>query len=228
MAHRPENTMTAFRLALECGAYGIETDVHQTKDGYLVLIHDETLERTTNGTGRVGEHTLAELRAYDAGVRFGVEEMIPTLDELLNFAEGQDVVLNLEVKTDVERYDGIEERLLQTLKEHAFDPKWLILSSFNHETIHRLKQLAPSIEGALLLAQPLFDVESYMKKVGADSLHPHVDALTDADIVRLQARGIAIRPYTVKKRRQLHRFERLGVEAVFVNDITWARSNLTP
>ncbi|WP_214823784.1 glycerophosphodiester phosphodiesterase [Exiguobacterium algae] len=228
MAQKPENTMSSFRLALDASADGIETDVHMTRDGELVLIHDEHLERTTDGTGMVHHQTLQELRQYNAGVRFGLDEQIPTLDELLELIKDGQTLLNLEIKTDRCRYPGIEEKVIERLSMFSIDLDRVIFSSFNHNTIHRLKQLEPRIECALLLAQPLFDLPRYMQMVGADSVHPHVDVLTDEDILHLQSIGIRVRPYTVKQSGQLQRFERLGVDAVFVNDVQWATHVLTP
>lgn len=97
----PENTMAAFRKGLELGATGIETDVQMTKDGGLVLIHDETLNRTTSGTGYVKDHSLAELLEVDAGSWFGPEfkdERLPLLEDLLDLLQGRDTILNIELK----------------------------------------------------------------------------------------------------------------------------------
>ena len=226
MATHPENTMSAFRQAVTLGAHGIETDVHLSKDGVPVLIHDETLERTTNRSGAVRDFTCEQLRQANAGHRFDRQEPIPTLPELLQLLQGTDLRLNLELKTDVVRYERIEEIVLQTLFEHSFDPERIVFSSFNHETLHRLKTLAPEYETALLLSQPLFDLPRYMRHVGASALHPHVDVLTDEAIVELQSEGILIRPYTVKRIDQLERFKRLAVDSVFVNDIEWARTHI--
>ena len=228
MARHPENTMTAFRAALEAGADGIEADVHLTKDGRLVLIHDETINRTTDGQGRIADMTLSELRAVNAGVTFAVHEQIPTLDELFDLCQGTSVVLNLEVKTDIERYAGIEQRLVDTIRNRRVPVEQIVFSSFNHATLKRLKRLAPDIECAVLLAQPLYDLVAYCAKVGATAVHPNVRTMTDEEILQLQTEGLAVRPYTVKTVHDLERFRRLGVDAVFVNDIDWAKAHSTP
>ena len=226
MALQPENTMSAFRLALDAGADGIETDVHLTKDGELVLIHDETLERTTDGSGLVSSYTLDELRKFNAGVRSSQQEVIPTLQELLELVRGESIRLNLEVKTDVLRYVGIESRLLDIIDSSGIDPSRVLFSSFNHETIHRLKKMRPDIEAAILLAQPLFDIVGYLESVGADSVHPHIDRITDEEIRWLQRHGVPVRPYTIKTKAQLERCQALQVDAIFVNDIEWASKTL--
>ena len=124
-AHEPENSPAGFRYALTHGAEGIETDLHLTKDGVPVIIHDETLHRTTNGTGQVADYTLAELRQF----RLPNGECIPTLADFLQLVGTAPVQLNLEFKTDVERYPGIEETVLPLVKEAPL-AKPVIFSSF--------------------------------------------------------------------------------------------------
>lgn len=111
----PENTMAAFRKGLELGATGIETDVQMTKDGGIVLIHDETLNRTTSGTGYVKDHSLAELLEVDAGSWFGPEfkdERLPLLEDLLDLLQGRDTILNIELKNGTFLYPGMEEKVI--------------------------------------------------------------------------------------------------------------------
>lgn len=124
-AHEPENSPAGFRYALTHGAEGIETDLHLTKDGVPVIIHDETLHRTTNGTGQVADYTLAELRQF----RLPNGECIPTLADFLQLVGTAPVQLNLEFKTDVERYPGIEETVLPLVKAVPL-AKPVIFSSF--------------------------------------------------------------------------------------------------
>lgn len=228
MARYPENTMSAFRAAVDANADGIEADVHMTKDGELVLIHDETIDRTTDGHGQVASMRLSELRRVNAGVGFDVEDRIPTLEELLDLCRGTSLRLNLEVKTDIERYPGIEERLMDAIGNQRIPVEQVVFSSFNHMTLNRLQKLAPEFERAVLLAQPLYDLVAYCEKIGATAVHPHVRTLTDDDILQLHEVGFAVRPYTVKTVPDLERFRRLGVDAVFVNDIEWAKAYSTP
>lgn len=228
MAHHPENTISAFQASLDAKADGIEADVHMTKDGELVLIHDETIDRTTDGQGRVTDMTLMELRTVNAGVMFGVDDRIPTLDELIELCLGTSLRLNLEVKTDIERYPGIEQRLVDTIRNRHVPVEQVVFSSFNHATLRRLHRLAPEFECAVLLAQPLYDLVAYCEKIGATAVHPNVRIMTDDEILHLQNEGLAVRPYTVKTVADLERFRRLGVDAVFVNDIDWAKTYSTP
>ena len=117
-ADAPENTMRAFEQAMLFGADGIELDVQLTRDGELVVIHDETLDRTTTGRGSVYSYTFAELRTLDAGSWFARStkpERIPHLQEVFDLLAGTDILLNVELKNDVVLYDGIEAKLCALL-----------------------------------------------------------------------------------------------------------------
>ena len=148
MAHRgfsskaPENTMAAFTLALDAGAEGIELDVHLTKDGEVVVIHDHTLARTTNGTGLVADLTLAELQELDAGLWFSPEfkgERLPSLREVLELLKEHNVLLNVETKAAL-GYEQLNEKLASLLDEYAMWEK-TIISSFNHFDLVHIKTI---------------------------------------------------------------------------------------
>src|SRR5919202_5121590 len=111
MGHCPENTLASFERGLELGADWIELDVHLSRDGALVVIHDETLDRTTNGSGLVKDHTLAQLERLDAGGG----QRIPTLDEILEWARANGVVLDIEIKNAPLYYNGIEAAVVRAL-----------------------------------------------------------------------------------------------------------------
>ncbi len=124
LAHRgysdqyPENTMKAFLEAIKKGFNGIETDVHKTKDGQLVLCHDEKINRTSNGQGYIKDYTYEELCQFRFNYKFkDFDEKIPLLEELLDLAKGKDVILNIELKTDKIHYQGIEEEVYQMVKD---------------------------------------------------------------------------------------------------------------
>lgn len=151
---RPENTLAAFKKAIEEGADGIETDVHLSKDGEMVIIHDETVDRTTNGTGRVFDHTLAELKQLSAGGSFSgryQNEKIPTLQEVVDLliAERYTGTFNLELKTDKFKYPGIEQKVFSFFKDLDY-PFELVYSSFNPETLVTMHTLQPDVEMASL------------------------------------------------------------------------------
>ena len=161
IAHRgasgtaPENTMAAFRQAVEMGADMIELDVQRTKDGQVVVIHDATLERTTNGSGAVRELTYAEIEQLDAGSWFGegqefAGERVPLLKEVLEFTKGK-CALNIEIKNIPYADPGIEQAVVDLLHETGFLEQ-VIISSFDHSCLHRIARLEPNVPTACLFS----------------------------------------------------------------------------
>ncbi|RRD31960.1 glycerophosphodiester phosphodiesterase [Streptococcus minor] len=158
--NRPENTLTAFEEAIRVGADGIELDVHLSKDGEVVVIHDETVDRTTNGSGRVRHLTIAELKELDAGSWFDVAftgEKIPTLLEVLELLErtGFRGSLNIEFKTDFHPYPNMEKKVQVLLdkKDWPFD---IMYSSFSLRALLRMHRLDPTAEVAYLVKKSRF------------------------------------------------------------------------
>ena len=135
----PENTMLAFKKAVEIGCDGIELDVHLTKDNVLVIIHDEDIKRTANGQGLVRDMTFEELRRFDysAGFKgvYGFNE-IPTLREYFELVKDTDIITNIELKTGIFEYPTIEQRVIDMIREFGLEKK-IILSSFNHYSVLR-------------------------------------------------------------------------------------------
>jgi glycerophosphoryl diester phosphodiesterase len=151
MASAPQNTLAAFRTAVEFGADGVELDVHLSKDGAVVVIHDFYVDRTTDGTGRVAQKTLAELKALDAGGKFSPEfasERIPTLSKVFDVLEGK-LLVNVELKApDRSRDTSLVAPVLEVVRKHGMDRR-VLFSSFNSHVLHAMKQLAPDIIGLL-------------------------------------------------------------------------------
>ena len=152
----PENTMPAFERAIAAGADGIEFDVQLSRDGEVVVIHDETLSRTTDGTGRVVDHTLAELRALDAsaGRDSWTDVRIPTLAEVLALLAPTTLRADIELKNSEEPYPGLEELVLAEVAAAGMVDRTLY-SSFSGESVRRLAGLAPAAEVALIYSSPL-------------------------------------------------------------------------
>ena len=179
IAHRgasgyaPENTLEAFRLAMDMGADGFELDVHMSKDGQLVVIHDDTVDRTTNGTGLVKELTLSQLQDLDAsnGMEAYRGARIPTLGEVFDLVRDTKHIVNVEVKTDDWFYPGIEEACLALAKEKGMEDR-VIYSSFNHHTLIKLRELKPDARLGLLFGDIMFKPWEYAKQLPVDYLHP--------------------------------------------------------
>lgn len=172
-AYAPENTLEAFRLAMDMGADGFELDVHMSRDGELVVIHDETVDRTTDGTGLVRELTLAQLKELDAssGMASYRGARIPTLGEVFDLIRDTRHIVNVEVKTDDWFYSGIEEKCLALAKEMGVEDR-IIYSSFNHHTLRKLRELKPDVKLGMLFGDIMIAPWEYAKQLSVEYLHP--------------------------------------------------------
>lgn len=215
----PENTMAAFRLAVEAGCHGIETDAHLTADGRIALIHDENTRRTTDGALRVAASVMAELRALDAGAWFDdafAGERIPELWELLELMQPTGMLLNLELKNNVARYPGLEQAALDELRRFGMLGR-AVFSSFNHASMALVKELEPEAETALLYGNILFRTRDYARMCSADGIHPIYTAVDKALVSECHAAGLKVRPWTVDDPGEAARLAGLGVDALISN-----------
>ncbi len=210
----PENTMLAFEKAVEAGADGIELDVHLSADGEVVIIHDELVDRTTDGTGLVGSKTLAQLKALDASAAFkGVygKVEIPTLDEYLAFIRGTDLETNIELKTGVDTYPGIEKKVLELIDKYDLREK-IIISSFNHYSVLRMKALAPDMRYGFLEESWVIGMPEYAKKYGMDGVHPLFNVVDRDYMDMCHGLGLAVNVWTVNTEEDIRHMLELGVD----------------
>src|SRR5690554_5714390 len=158
IAHRgfskdfPENTMLAFRKAIEAGCDAIELDIHQSRDGHIMIFHDDDLIRTTQRSGNIREYTMQELRSMDAGRHFRVQHehsRIPTLEEYFEFIKGQNIRTVIELKNQVFRYKDLEEKAIEMIGHYGLEKK-VILSSFSRASMEKCHRIRPEIETALI------------------------------------------------------------------------------
>ncbi|MDX5474309.1 MAG: glycerophosphodiester phosphodiesterase [Bacillaceae bacterium] len=203
----PENTMISFQQAFKDGADGIELDVQLSKDGVPVVIHDEKLNRTTDGKGFVKDFTVDELKEFNAVYKFKDEftcSEIPTLVEVLDWVKDTDILINIELKNGVISYKGMEEKVVELVRQYKLE-KRVIFSSFNHYSIVLLKKIAPEIERAVLYMEGLYKPWEYAKWVGAQSIHPYIYAAPTEIIIESQANGVKVRPFTVNDEQVMQR-----------------------
>lgn len=215
----PENTMLSFIAAREAGADGIELDVQMTKDGELVVIHDETVDRTTNGTGFVNNFTYKELAKLDASYSYSQYQgkaFIPSLVEVLDWAAESGVLLNIELKNGVIDYLGIEEKTIELIYKYKLE-KNVIISSFNHYSLVDCKQISNEIETAILYMEGLYKPWEYAASIGATGLHPYYIAARKEIITQAQNSGIAVRPFTVNEKQVMKQLIESGCTA-FITD----------
>ena len=216
----PENTMLAFEKAVEMGATGIETDIQMTKDSVLVLIHDEKVDRTTEGTGFVEDYTYSHLCKLDAGGSFsplykGLK--VPTLEELMEFSKDKNLILNLEIKNNEIQYSNIEEKVLEMIESYGMESK-VIVSSFNHYSLVKLKKLSKKIKIGLLYMAGLYHPERYAKSLKAEALHPYFPAVNNPKIIKdIKKSKILINPYTINDEATMKLFVDYGVDGIITN-----------
>jgi len=215
----PENTMLAFKKAVEAGADGIELDVQLTKDGEVVIIHDEKVDRTTNGAGNVRDFTLAELRKLDASYIYtGKMDVnpVPTFEEYCEWVKDLPIVTNIELKTGVYPYPGIEAKVWKILQKYNLQDK-VIISSFNHYSILQMRKLAPQLQYGLLTESWLVNPGAYVESVGVECYHPYYGSLTEETVAEVKSHNIAINTYTVNDVDAVKRLNTLGIDIVIGN-----------
>jgi len=212
----PENTMISFARAVELGCDGIEFDVHRTKDGHLVVIHDPTLNRTTNGTGWVRDHTLAEIKRLDAGkfkhAKYAGQQ-VPTLAEVIHQTP-VDLKLFIELKAGSIHYPGIEADLIQALKtERALDRTQI--SSFDHHGLKLIHELDPHIELGMLFSDNPVDPVAMARACGATALHPFYLWVQPPMVMAARAAGMKVNVWTVNDPVPIALLKQIGVDGVF-------------
>ncbi len=222
-AHAPENTLAAFELAIRQGADAIELDAMLCASGEVVVIHDETLERTTDGQGRVSETPLEALRELDAGGYFDPAfrgQRIPTLEEVLESAGGR-IYLNLELKNYATPGDALPERVAALVERFGLE-EWVLFSSFNPWTLRRARARLPRVPVGLLTA-PGWTGRVLNGPLGrfllpCEALHPEKGAVTPALVESVHRRGRRLHTYTVNSRAEMERLFALGVDGIFSDD----------
>lgn len=219
-AYAPENTLEAFELAERQGADGVELDVQLTKDGEIVVIHDETIDRTSDGTGFVKDYTLEELKQFNFGKGKGdISSVyrIPTLKEVYGLVKPGTMTVNVELKTGIILYEGLEGKVLELAADMGMEDR-VLYSSFYHPCLVRLKELNPSCKTGLLYSDGWIDPAGYAKKWGVGALHPALYHMQDEELVQqAKARELAVHVWTVNREADIRRVIRTGVDAVITN-----------
>jgi len=219
MGYFPENTMLSFRKAVEMGADWIELDVHLSRDGRLVVIHDELLERTTNGRGPVGARTFEELRALDAGGSMGSQyagERIPSLEEVLDWAREVGTFVDIEIKSGPVVYPGIERAVAAALADARMTERAIVIS-FDHHAVLRMREADAVVATGVLYAARPVDGVAMARAAGADALLPHWAYVREEDVRAAHAAGLAVAPWVTSDPAVARRMFELGVDGIGSN-----------
>ncbi|MCD5323090.1 MULTISPECIES: glycerophosphodiester phosphodiesterase [Pontibacillus] len=215
----PENTMAAFILAQKMGADGVETDVQLTKDHIPVLIHDETLHRTTDGTGYVKDYTFEELKRLDAGSWFSEKykgEQLLSLEEFLQWIASTNLVMNIELKNNLIDYKDIEQKVFNLITHYKLEHR-TIISSFNPKSIRRFRRISKEIECACLTSRRPKDLQQLIQDSKANALHIKYTALTKGLLKEADRLQLPVRTYTINRPSRLMRSYKLNLDGIFTD-----------
>lgn len=215
----PENTLEAFALAAEQGADGIELDVHMTADEEIVVAHDDTLERVSNGTGPIAAKTLEELKALDFSKGFPTYSpaRIPTLAEVFELIKPTGLTINVEIKSGTTVYHGIEPKLVKLAEMCGMSDR-ILYSSFNHYSLMILREVEPGARIGLLYNEALIDPHLYAQHIRADAIHPYYPTLmVPGTIEGCKRAGIKIHPWTVNDADAMRFLVNAGVDALITD-----------
>lgn len=210
-AHAPENTIAAFQLALDHGADGIELDVMLSKDHQLVVIHDDTVDRTTNGSGHVKEMTLKELQSLDAGDG----QRIPTLEEVFNQFGGR-FIINVELKNYASIFDSLPIEVAKRVKKYQIEES-ILISSFNPFNLPRFHSRLPDVKLGLL-TQPDQAKKWVWRLFHFDALHPYFSDVDQVLVASLHDRNRKVNVWTVDDSQEISRLAALNVDSIITND----------
>ncbi len=215
----PENTMLAFQKAWETGCDGIELDVQFSLDGEIMIMHDETLDRTTNGHGDLRAHTYKELRSLDAcgkfPGKFGICQ-IPSLAEYLEWVRDTDLITNIELKNSVYDYPGLEEKVLELIDRYDLEDR-ILFSSFSPTSVLRCKALVPHIPAGFLYEEPVAQIGAYAALHGVEYYHPGKEILTREEVRDCHAHGVGVNVWTINKSSDMERMKAWEVDGIFTN-----------
>lgn len=214
----PENTMIAFKKAVECGADGIELDIHLSLDEEIIVIHDETLDRTTYGKGPVAQMTWADLNRVKMKGKHK-KEHIPRLKEVLDLLEPTNLLLNIEIKGDT---NGVLERkLVELLSTYQMNER-IIVSSFHLYSVQMIKEMCPSLETAFLYSGYIDQPWQLKSEAKFDGLHVNSFYLSRNYTKTIQTFGLKARVYTVNREIDLKYWLESGIDAVITDQLELA------
>lgn len=218
MGLAPENTLPSFRKAIEASADGVEFDVQLSADGVPVVIHDEKVDRTTDGRGKVNELSVRELEKLDAGRFFSdkfVETRLPLLKEVLEVIQGMDII-NLELKNGNVRYEGMEEKVIEMTREFGVFDK-TVFSSFNHYSLKKLKEIEPAARTGVLYMAGIYQPWEYARKLGAEAIHPYYAAVVPDIVEECHKQEMAVNVFGVNESETIRKLLMMNVDAIITD-----------
>jgi glycerophosphoryl diester phosphodiesterase len=209
--YEPENTLISFQKAIEMGADAIELDVHLSSDGHLIVIHDETIDRTTNGKGAVNQLTLQQLKS----VRINEKHEIPTLKEVFDLVD-KHCFINIELKNQ-----DTAEQVVQLIERYISEKNWnhthFLVSSFDWNALQQVRFLNEDIRIGVLTETDMDLAISFARFIKAEALHPDFQLLTNEYTTKIQEKGIRVFPWTVNKKEDIQKIKSFKVDGIITD-----------
>jgi glycerophosphoryl diester phosphodiesterase len=209
--YEPENTMVSFQKAIEMGADGIELDVHLSADGHLIVIHDETIDRTTNGKGAVNQLTMQELKLF----RINEKYEIPTLDQVFDLVDKR-CFINIELKNQ-----DTAEQMVQLIEHYISDKNWnynrFLVSSFDWNALQQIRFSNEDIRIGVLTETDMDLAISFARFIKAETLHPDFQLLTNEYTAKIQEKGIRVFPWTVNDKEDIQKMKSFKVDGIITD-----------
>lgn len=209
--HLPENTLASFQKAIDLGVDGIELDVHLSSDGHIIVIHDETIDRTTNGKGGVKEHSLAVLKMQTIDHQFTV----PTLDEVFDLVDRK-CLINIELKTR-ETAKPVVDLIEQYVLEKGWQYTDFLISSFDWVALEKVRQWHDEIPLGVLTSTDLDLAIAFAKVVKAETIHPYFHLLTADNVQKMQAENLKVFSWTINEFEDLQKIKSFGVDGIITD-----------
>jgi glycerophosphoryl diester phosphodiesterase len=222
LAHAPENTLASFAQALQKGADGVELDAKLTSDGHVIVIHDTTVDRTTNGKGRIPSHSLESIRKLDAGAWFDEKfrgEKVPLLEEVFELV-GKDKLINIELTNYATPRDGLVVKVCELIERHN-NHKQIIFSSFFPSNLKIASQKLPAVPRGLLAMPGLVGIwaRSFGFMFGEyQALHPHISSVNKQQIQRVHRINRRVHVWTANTPEEINQLKEWGVDGIFTDD----------
>ena len=217
--YAPENTLPAFQMAAQMGADGVELDVQLTKDGQIVVCHDERIDRTCSQKGWLKDFTLEELKKMDfsGGNEQYAGVQIPTLREVLELLQDTGMSVNIELKTKAIPYPGIEKKCIRLVKEMGYEDR-VIFSSFNHLSLQMIRLSAPEMKIGYLYLYAAAGIIPFAKRLGVDALHiTQQNFLIPGFMEKCKELGIKVNAWTINQENEYQSCAENGVNAVITD-----------
>ncbi|WP_406845053.1 glycerophosphodiester phosphodiesterase [Flavobacterium soyae] len=207
-AYEPENTLQAFQKALDLNSDGIELDVHLSLDGHIIVIHDETIDRTTNGKGLINDFTLAELKSFLIDEKY----QIPTLNEVFDLVDKK-CLINIELKGL-----GTANKVVSLIEEYISEKGWkyehFIISSFDWNMLEETSSLNPNIPIGVLTEEDINIALAFAKKIKAKAIHPDFQLLNKENVHQMQEKGFLVLPWTVNSEEEIQKVKSHNVDGI--------------